>query len=67
MRRFKFTFRLRDEANVARVEIDAQTLTQAVTLFLEGQFPDGEAERCCDSIESFTVARVESAGLGSHM
>ncbi|MGZ8937760.1 MAG: hypothetical protein ACXW32_00965 [Limisphaerales bacterium] len=44
-----------------RVEIDAQTLTQVVNLFLEGQFPDGEAERCCDSNESFTVARVESA------
>ena len=41
-----------------RVEIDAETLTEAVTLFLQGQFPDGEAERCCEIIESFSVARV---------
>lgn len=36
MSRFKFTFRIRDEAKIDRVEIDAETLTEAVALFLEG-------------------------------
>ena len=64
MNSFQFTFRIRDEANVDCVEIYAETLTEAVRLFLEGQLPDGELERCCDSIESFSVARIKTPTPG---
>jgi hypothetical protein len=58
MNRFLFNFSISGEDAPDRCEIDAGTLSEAVTLFLQGQFPDGEAECCCDNIKSFSVERI---------
>lgn len=55
MKHFHFKFKLYSEPSEDSVVIEARTLTEAVNLFLEGQWPDGEAERTCDDISGFTV------------
>ena len=55
---FAFSFKLFCESKPDTVEIEAPHMTEAVKLFLQGQWPDGEAERNCDEIESFSVKRV---------
>jgi hypothetical protein len=60
MDRFSFSFQIIGEDAPDRCEIEAATLTEAVLFFLQGQFPDGETEACCDNIKSFSVERLDA-------
>jgi hypothetical protein len=59
MNRFQFLYKLRSEPALDHTEREAQTLTEAVKLFLESKWPDGEPERTCDEIEHFSVTRLK--------
>ena len=58
--KFAFTFTLTFDQEPDTVEIEARNLTEAVTFFLRGQWPDTERGgfNTCDDVESFTVKRL---------